>query len=194
MTLDDLVRRGMLEGPQADLLVEHVGRRTTIAISGGTGTGKTTLLNALLGHVGHAERVVTVEETPELRPGCAHRVSLVARQPNVEGHGGVALDVLVKAALRMRPDRIVVGEVRGREALSALTAMSTGHAGSMLTLHAASAREAPDRMVSLCLEGGPGPGEGTLRRQVGQVFGLIVHLERRDGSRKLTELHVADEA
>lgn len=190
MTIDDLVRRDTLEAGQADLLVECVKRRTTIAITGGTGTGKTTLLNALLGHVGPSERVVIVEETPELRPDCGHWVSLVARPPNVEGKGAVPLAELVRSALRMRPDRIVVGEVRGGEALAALTAMSTGHAGSMVTLHARSADDALDRMVTLCLEGSPGAAEDTLRRCVSASFGLVVHLERNEERRTVAEVRL----
>ena len=180
-TIDDLVAEGMMSPRDAEGLVSLVRSRTSILISGATGTGKTTLLNALLGCVGLDERVVTIEETPELRPSCPHWASLVARDPNVEGRGAVSLMTLVRAALRMRPDRIVVGEVRGEEALSALSAFSTGHDGSMLTLHGRSPAEALERMVSLALSNGSGASEASLRRQVRGAFGAAVHLRRERG-------------
>ncbi|HEX2195606.1 MAG TPA: ATPase, T2SS/T4P/T4SS family, partial [Actinomycetota bacterium] len=148
-TLDDLLAAAMLDDEQAARLAQLVRERASIVISGATGSGKTTLLNALLATVGSEERVVTIEETPELGPFGSHVVSLVARPPNVEGAGEIDLAALVRASLRMRPDRIVVGEVRGREAAAALAAMATGHEGSMLTLHARSAAEAPERLASL---------------------------------------------
>jgi len=181
LTIDDLVAEGMVSSHEAEGLTSLVCSRTSILISGATGTGKTTLLNALLGRVGSDERVVTVEETPELRPSCPHWASLVARDPNVEGGGAVSLMTLVRAALRMRPDRVVVGEVRGDEALSALSAFSTGHEGSMVTLHAHSPVDALERMVSLALSGGSGASEGSLRRQVRSAFGAVVHLRRERG-------------
>jgi pilus assembly protein CpaF len=128
-SLGQLVARGMLRRPEARLLAGLVVDRKTLSISGATGSGKTTLLNALLAEVPVTERVVLIEETPELKPSGPQCVSLVARRPNLEGAGGIDLAYLVRAALRMRPDRIIVGEVRGPEALAALAAMSTGHAG-----------------------------------------------------------------
>jgi pilus assembly protein CpaF len=179
---------GMLDGDQEAVLKEAVSRRVTIAISGSTGTGKTTLLNALLGLVDGTERVVLVEEVAELSPACPHWVALVGRPPNIEGAGGVDLITLVRCALRMRPDRIVVGEVRGPEALAALTAMSTGHDGSMVTLHANSAADAVERMVSLALQAGGGATEDSLGRSFRRAFGLVVHLEHGPGGRRITDL------
>ena len=181
-TLDDLTRFEMLSREQAELLRAGVRDRRSIVIGGGTGTGKTTLLNALLGEVPVSERVVVIEETPELRPRCGHSVSLVSRSSNVEGKGRIELQDLLRAALRMRPDRIVVGEVRGPEALVALDAMSTGHDGSFVTVHARSCSEVVDRMISLAMQGGAGD-ESSLRARFTRAFDLSVHLTRRDGKR-----------
>ena len=190
LSLSDLVDREMMSERDAAILRDAVGRRVTIAISGGTGSGKTTLLNALLGQVSD-ERVVVLEETPELHPICPHYVRLVARDDNVEGLGGVDLAILVRAALRMRPDRIVVGEVRGPEALPALAALSVGHEGSMLTVHARSAADVFDRIVSLALLASSGASERALHRQARAAVGLVVHLHRPDGLRRVAEiLHV----
>jgi pilus assembly protein CpaF len=192
LTSAGLVRSGMLSSAEESFLVWCVRERATIVISGATGTGKTTLLNALLDHVPDSERVVTIEETPELCPGSAHVVSLVARRPNVEGRGTVDLTELVRAALRMRPDRIVVGEVRGAEALTALGAMATGHQGSMLTVHAGSAGDALDRITVLALEASSGASEASLRERVTNALDFVVHLERRDGERRLAEVLPVD--
>jgi len=188
LTLHDLVGRGMLEEPQAQRLISCVRDRVTVAVTGGTGAGKTTLLNALLAYVPEDERVVLIEETPELHPACPHAVSLVARPANIEGRGEIGPAALVRTALRMRPDRIVVGEVRGPEALAALAAMSTGHEGSMVTLHARSAEDALERMVTLALSAGSGLAEESLRRQVINAFGVVVHLERCSGGRRVVEI------
>lgn len=187
----DLARDGMLDDAAAVALESLVDGRATLAITGGTGSGKTTLLNALVGRTRPDERVVTIEETPELRPACAHVVSLVARPPNVEGRGTTSLADLVVATLRMRPDRIVVGEVRGGEALAALEAMSTGHEGSMVTIHARSAHDALERIVTLALRAGSGATEDALRRRARAAFDAVVHLERRDGKRRLVEIRHA---
>ena len=176
--LGDLVDRGMLDSPKAALLEALVRDRRSIVISGATGTGKTTLLNALLSAVPDTERVVLVEETPELRPACIHSVSLIARPPNIENSGEVGLASLVRAALRMRPDRIVVGEVRGEEALAALAAMSTGHEGSMVTVHARGPDEALERLVTLALQAGSGASETALQRQVTRALDVVVQLGR----------------
>jgi pilus assembly protein CpaF len=187
-SIEDLVKRGMLDRGCSQQLVDAVRAHTTIVISGGTGTGKTTLLNALLAHVDSTERVILIEETPELTCDCPHAVSLVARHPNLEGKGEVSLSTIVRAALRMRPDRIVVGEVRGLEAGAALDAMSTGHEGSLLTLHARSAPDAIERMTTLALQASPGATEASVQRQVRAAFGLIVHLERSTGRRRVAEV------
>ena len=186
--LDDLVRLGTLDGGRAEELRAAVAERKSIAVSGGTGAGKTTLLNALLPLVGDNERIVLIEELKELRPDRVHVVSLVARPPNVEGKGTIGLGTLVRAALRMRPDRIVVGEVRGPEALDALAAMSTGHEGSMITLHARSAADAIERMITLAMSSPAAPGEEMLRRRVVDALDLVVHLERVPGGRVVAEV------
>ena len=183
--LDDLVGLGMLETMQASLLARLVTDRRSIAVSGATGTGKTTLLNALLGVVPPTERVVLVEEILELRPACRQAVSLVARPPNVEGAGRIDLGMLVRAALRMRPDRIVVGEIRGNEALAALAAMSTGHEGSMVTVHARTPDDALERFVTLALQAGSGASEAALQRQVTRALEVVVQLGRDDRGRRL---------
>jgi pilus assembly protein CpaF len=191
-TLDDLVARSMLQPDEADTLRSYVRDRRTIVISGRTGTGKSTLLDALVDCVPASERVVTVEELPELRPGDEHRVSLIARPPNVEGAGAIGLDVLVRASLRMRPDRIVVGEVRGSEALIAIEAAGTGHEGSMLTVHARSARSVKERLITLALKASSAPSEGALRRQVDEVLDVVVHLERVGDHRRVADICTFD--
>ena len=189
LTLDDLYDKGMMTRSQRDFLRAAVRDKKTLAISGGTGSGKTTVLNALLGEMPADTRVVVLEETPELRPRCAHHVSLLTRVENVEGVGTVDLADLVRASLRMRPDRIVVGEVRGEEALAALSAMSVGHEGSMVTVHARAASAVRDRLVSLTLLAGSGAGPETLRRQVDDAFDYFVHLERTsEGDRRVVEI------
>lgn len=187
--LEDLVTRSMLTGREAGQLRSLVRDRRTIVISGRTGVGKSTLLDALLRCIPEGERVVTIEELPELQPATEHRVSLVARGPNVEGKGAIALDRLVRASLRMRPDRIVVGEVRGVETLSALEAMATGHDGSMLTLHARSPEAVRDRLLGLALQAASGVSESSLLRQIDEAVDVSVHLDRdRTGRRRVTDI------
>lgn len=186
-SLDELLALGLIDALTARRLAEHVDAGASIVISGATGTGKTTLLDALLAVVPENERVVSIEELGELRAG-RNRVSLVARQANSEGNGAVALEDLVRASLRMRPDRIVIGEVRGAEALPALWAMSTGHRGSMLTIHAASAERARRRLVDLALSSPHAPNEETLVAQVEGVVDVGIHIERRAGTRLVTEV------
>jgi pilus assembly protein CpaF len=189
LTLDDLVARETLDASAASRLRALVRTRVSLLLSGATGVGKTTLLNALLGVVPPTERVVTVEETPELRASGGHVVSLVAREPNVEGRGAVGLAELVRAALRMRPDRIVVGEVRGPEALTALSAMSTGHEGSLLTIHARRGADALDRLVELAAQSGSGGPEASLAARARRAVGAVVHLGcAEDGSRRVEEI------
>lgn len=189
LRMDDLLERSMLTPDQAQVLTNGVRDRRTIAIGGGTGTGKTTLLNALLSEVGSNERVVVIEETAELNPGCPHWVRLLGRAANVEGEGEVALDDLLRASLRMRPDRIVVGEIRGPEARTALSAMSVGHEGSMVTLHARSNADLIDRFVSLALVRGSGVSEAAVHRQIANVLSLLVHVGRDElGRRKVLDL------
>jgi pilus assembly protein CpaF len=188
MSLRDLADAEMLNDAQARLLAVAVADRRNVAISGATGSGKTTLLNALLSLTDDSERIVTVEETPELNPACAHWVPLVARPPNLEGRGEIPLETLVRAALRMRPDRIVVGEVRGPEALVALNALSTGHSGAMTTLHAAAAERVPERLVEMALGARTAATEESLRARALTAFDLIVHLERSAGRRVISSI------
>lgn len=184
-SLDGLTRMGALTDEQHELLSSAVAAKKTIAIGGATGSGKTTLMNALLGCVAHDERIVTIEETPELRLPHPHTVSLVARPPNLEGAGRVDLSDLVRAALRMRPDRIVVGEVRGAEALDALAAMSTGHQGSMVTIHSRSPDDLMSRFVACALSAGSAPTQQSLERAVSAAIDVVVHLVREGAARRV---------
>ena len=155
-----------------------------IAVSGGTGTGKTTLLNALAAFIDPAERIVTVEDAAELRLPQHHVARLESRPPNVEGRGEVTLRALVRNALRMRPDRIVVGEVRGGEALDMLQAMNTGHDGSLTTVHASSTADALRRIETMALMAGLDLPHSAVREQVRAAIDVVVHLIRTaDGAR-----------
>lgn len=187
-SLDDLCSLGFVSAPDCARLRNLVAEGRSIAISGATGTGKTTLLNALLLDVPPRERIVVIEELPELRLEGTGAVSLVARGPNTEGRGEVRLDALVRASLRMRPDRIVVGEVRGPEALPAVQAMTTGHAGAMLSVHARSARHVPVRLVDLAMGAHGAPSETTLARHVADALDVVVHIGRRSGARAIEEI------
>ena len=187
LSLADLFEFQMMTSAQLDALRSAVVSRKTICISGSTGSGKTTLLNGLLGLVPTSERVVVVEQARELRPACAHAVSLATVERNHEGRGGIDLDHLVRAALRMRPDRLIVGEVRGPEALPAMNALSTGHAGSMLTVHAGSSREALVRIAELAAFAAGSPANGVIGR-VQAAFDVVVHLHRRGGRRCVAEI------
>ena len=186
-SLEDLIALGLVTDNQAALLDASVAEKRCIVISGATGSGKTTLMNALLLRVPLVERVVVIEELPELR-GAPNAVSLVARPSNAEGRGSVTLADLVRASLRMRPDRIVIGEVRGPEALPAMWAMSTGHRGSMLSIHARSAAEASVRLVDLALSAPGAPAEGALHRWTKEVLDVVVHLERSTTGRVVAEI------
>ncbi|MFN2526149.1 MAG: CpaF family protein [Actinomycetota bacterium] len=186
--LEELVERGMLDRKTAEFLSAAVARRESIVIGGATGTGKTTLLNALLQKVPPGERLLVVEETPELRPRCDHVVALTTRTENVEGRGEVPLAELVRAALRMRPDRIVIGEVRGPEALVALDAMSTGHEGSMMTVHCNSADEAIDRVANLALGAASNRSERSVQSLARRAFDHSVFLERSPNGRRVSSV------
>ncbi|HEX5250402.1 MAG TPA: CpaF family protein [Gaiellales bacterium] len=184
--VDDLVAAGSLTPGQADLLERCVRGRLNVVVSGGTGTGKTTLLNALAGFIDPAERIVTVEDAAELRLPQPHVARLESRPPNVEGRGEVTLRALVRNALRMRPDRIVVGEVRGGEALDMLQAMNTGHDGSLTTVHASSPGDAVRRIETMALMAGLDLPHVAVREQVVSAVDVIVHLVRDgDGSRRV---------
>ncbi len=178
-TLDDLVAGGTVPPDGAELLAALVSSRTAFLVTGGTGTGKTTLLSALLSLVGPGDRVLLVEDAGELAPNHPHVVRLEARPPNVEGAGAVTLRDLVRQALRMRPDRIVVGEVRGAEVVDLLAALNTGHEGGCGTLHANSAGDVPARLEALAAVAGL--SRTALHSQLAAGLRLAVHLVRAPG-------------
>src|SRR5829696_518051 len=183
-TPDELVAGGTLTQPLLAFLARAIRARCTLLICGGTGSGKTTTLNALSSFIDPRERVVTIEDAAELRLRQPHVVRLEARPPNLEGRGEVTIRRLVRNALRMRPDRIVVGEVRGPEALDMLTALSTGHDGSLSTIHAGSPAEALRRVETLALMAELGLPHAALRDQVCDAFDLVVCQSRAaDGTR-----------
>jgi len=189
LTLDELVASGTVNDQGARLLREIVTRRLAFLVSGGTGSGKTTLLGSLLSLVPAAERIVVVEDASELRPDHPHVVALEARPPNVEGAGEVTLRTLVRQALRMRPDRLVVGEVRGAEVVEMLAAMNTGHEGGCGTVHANSARDVPARVEALALAAGL--GREAAHSQFLAGVDAVLHLGRDlDGTRVLREVAV----
>jgi len=186
---DELVALGTLSAVQRRALAAAVAERRSILISGGTGSGKTTLLNALSGFVAPDERVVTIEDAAELRLQQPHVVRLESRPAGVEGRGEVTIRDLLRNALRMRPDRIVIGEVRGPEALDLLTALNTGHSGALSTVHANSPADALGRLETLALMAGLGLPHAAIAAQVRRGLDLVVHIERRrDGSRVVTEI------
>ena len=188
-TFDDLIACGTLGPQMAEFLSLSVRARLNILISGGTSAGKTTLLNVLSGHISDDERIVTIEDTAELRLQQRHVLRLESRPANIEGRGSVSQRDLVKNALRMRPDRIVVGEVRGPEALDMLQAMNTGHEGSLTTIHANSARDAISRLETLVLLGGVELTQRSIREQIGSAFDLIVQVKRlSDGGRRVVSV------
>lgn len=182
-SLDDLAEAGTITPSQLDELVGAVRERRTIVVSGGTGAGKTTLLNLLASAIPPTERVVTIEDAAELRlPG--HVVRLEARPPNAEGAGEITIRTLLKSALRLRPDRIILGEVRGGEALDLISALNTGHRGSLTTVHANSPREALLRLETLALSAG-NTSETAVRRQLHAAVDLVVQIEREGVNRKV---------
>jgi len=183
---DELVALGTLTPELRELLADSVTARRSILISGGTGSGKTTLLNALSSHIDPLERVVTIEDAAELRLLQPHVVRLESRPASVEGRGEVTIRDLLRNALRMRPDRIVIGEVRGAEALDLLTALNTGHDGALSTVHANSPEDALRRIETLALMAGIGLPHEAIREQVRRGIGLVVHLAREaDGARSV---------
>lgn len=187
--LDDLVRRGTLSEPMRRFLELAVRARRNVVISGGTGSGKTTLLNALTEFFSEGERILTVEDAAELQIRKPHWVRLEARPPNMEGKGAVTIRDLVRASLRMRPDRIVVGECRGGEALDMLQAMNTGHDGSLTTVHANSPRDAIARMETLCLMAGMDLPSRAIREQIASAVHLVVQTARLpDGRRRVLSI------
>ncbi|MFD1715488.1 CpaF family protein [Amnibacterium flavum] len=184
--LSDLVQWGMLDDAEERILRACVGTRSNLLITGAAGVGKTTLLSAVLAAVPHDERIVTIEDVAELSVGHPHVVALEARQANIEGAGSIELPQLVREALRMRPDRIVVGECRGAEVRDLLMALGTGHDGGAGTLHARSLEEVSTRLEALGDLAGLSPE--SLARLASGSIDVVVHLERRDGRRVLVAL------
>ena len=189
LQVDDLINFGTITAEVADLLEACVRGRLNILVSGGTGTGKTTLLNVLSSFVPDNQRIVTIEDAVELQLRQEHVVRLESRPPNVEGRGEITIRDLVRNALRMRPDRIIVGEVRSAEALDMLQAMNTGHEGSLSTVHANSPRDAVTRLETMVLMAGVDLPIRAAREQISSAIDLIIHLARMgDGSRRVTKI------
>ncbi|WP_228389446.1 CpaF family protein [Cumulibacter manganitolerans] len=185
--VNDLIGFGTLTPEMAELLHACVAARLNIIVAGGTGTGKTTLLNVLSSFIPNGERIITIEDAVELQLQQEHVVRLESRPPNIEGKGGIGIRELVRNSLRMRPDRIVVGEVRGGESLDMLQAMNTGHDGSLSTVHANSPRDAIARLETLVLMAGMDLPLRAIREQIASAVDVIVQLTRlRDGSRRVT--------
>ena len=188
LTINDLIQFNSVPPQIAEVAAACVKSRLNILVSGGTGAGKTTLLNCLSNFIPESERIVTIEDSAELKLQQEHVVRLETRPPNIEGIGSVTQRELVRNALRMRPDRIVVGEVRGGEALDMMQAMNTGHDGSISTIHANSARDALSRLETMMLMAGINLPERALREQVASALDIIIQLSRlSDGSRRLVE-------
>ena len=189
MTMDDLVSMDALTPYMAKFLEACVATRLNILVTGNTSSGKTTVLNALSGFIPDKERIVTIEDAVELKLKQRHVVRLETKLPNVDGSGAVGVRELVRNALRMRPDRIVVGEVRGGEAMDMLQAMNTGHTGSITTLHANSPRDGCARLETMSMMAGLDMPLLAIRKQIAAAINLIVHLARlSDGSRKMTHI------
>ncbi len=186
---DQLLANRSVTGPILEVLKGAVRAKLNMVISGGTGAGKTTLLNVMSGYIGEAERIVTIEDSAELQLQQEHVVRLECRPPNVEGNGAVRQRELVINALRMRPDRIIVGEVRGEEALDMLQAMNTGHDGSMTTIHANTPRDAVARLETMALMSDLNLPERALRQQIASAIAIVVQIARlADGTRRITHV------
>jgi pilus assembly protein CpaF len=190
MTMDDLIERGALSQDITNLLQQLVFTKHNIFISGGTGSGKTTFLNALTGYIPQDERIITIEDTAELKiTHLPNLVSLETRNANTEGKGGISIRSLIHTSLRMRPNRIIIGEVRGAEALDMLQAMNTGHEGSFSTGHSNNTFDMLSRLETMILSGNALPIE-VIRKQIASAVDIMIHLSRmRDNSRKVTEIH-----
>lgn len=191
-TVASLVESGAVGWEGAEILTRIVSQRLAFLVTGGTGTGKTTVLGALLAGVHPAERLVVVEDSRELDPDHPHVVRMEGRPANAEGQGALSLSILVRQALRMRPDRVVVGEVRGAELCDLLTALNTGHEGGCGTLHANSASDVPARLEALAALGGL--GRAATHAQAAAAIDAVVHLRReRDGHRRVAEIGVVEQ-
>jgi len=189
LSVEDFIRFGTWTQDAAEFMRLCVILRKNVIVAGGTGSGKTTLLNLLSGYIPHSERIVTVEDAAELRLQQPHVVRLEARPPNIEGKGAVPIRDLVKNCLRMRPDRIIVGECRGGEALDMLQAMNTGHDGSLTTVHANSPRDVISRLETMVLMSGMDLPSRAIREQIASAVDIIIHESRMsDGSRKVTAI------
>jgi len=188
LTVNDLIQFNSIPPQMAEVAAACVKSRLNMIVSGGTGAGKTTLLNCLSNYIPENERIVTIEDSAELKLQQDHVVRLETRPPNIEGQGSVTARDLVRNALRMRPDRIVIGEVRGGEALDMMQAMNTGHDGSISTVHANTGRDAISRLETMMLMAGINLPERALREQIASAIDIIVQLTRlSDGSRKVVE-------
>ncbi len=190
LSIQDLVNKKSVPPPVAQLLEALAKAKVNMVISGGTGSGKTTLLNVISGFIPHSERIVTIEDAAELQLQQPHVVRLETRPPNIEGKGEVSQRALVKNALRMRPDRIILGEVRGAEALDMLQAMNTGHEGSLATIHANTARDALSRLENMVGMATANLGIRATRQQISSAITVVIQIARMtDGTRKLISLH-----
>jgi pilus assembly protein CpaF len=188
-TMDDLITFGTVTPKAAQFLASCVRGKLNILISGGTGTGKTTTLNAVSAYIPADERILTIEDAAELQLQQEHVITLESRPPNIEGQGQIRIRELVRNSLRMRPDRIIVGEVRGAETLDMLQAMNTGHEGSLTTIHANSPRDALARLETLVLTAGVELPHRAIREQIASAFDLLVQITRLvDGTRKITHV------
>ncbi len=190
LSLADLVRLGSVDAAGAELLGAIVGARLAVLVSGGTGSGKTTVLSTLLGLADPTDRIVVVEDSTELQPDHPHVARLQARPPNIEGAGAVTLRDLVRQALRMRPDRLVVGEVRGAEVVDLLAAMNTGHEGGLGTIHANSASDVPARLEALGIAAGL--DRTAVHALAGAALDAVLHLGRDAGARCVLGIHVLE--
>jgi pilus assembly protein CpaF len=189
LTAEDLIRNQMLTPPMLEVLQGAVKARLNIVVSGGTGAGKTTLLNVLSGFISSKERIVTIEDSAELLLKQEHVVRLETRPPNVEGSGAIRQRELMINALRMRPDRIVLGEVRGEETLDMLQAMNTGHDGSLTTVHSNTPRDALARIETMAMMGEIRLPEKAIKAQIAAAIHLIVQVARMaDGTRRITHI------
>jgi pilus assembly protein CpaF len=188
-SLDRLVAVGSLRPAVASLLAAAVKCRLSLLVSGGTGSGKTTMLNALSAHISHKERLITIEDAAELQLQQPHVGRLETRPPSIESKGEIRQRELVKNALRMRPDRIIVGEVRGEEAFDMMQAMNTGHEGSMTTIHANTPRDALSRLEQMVGMAGFQMSQSSVRAQIASAIRIVLQLQRfSDGSRRVTQL------
>src|SRR5512146_1848450 len=188
-TVNDLIQFGTLTAKSAQFLAACVKGKLNVLISGGTGTGKTTTLNVLSAFIPGDERIVTIEDAAELQLQQEHVITLESRPPNIEGQGEVRIRELVRNALRMRPDRIIVGEVRGPETLDMLQAMNTGHEGSLTTIHANSPRDALSRLETLVMTAGVELPHRAIREQISSAFDLLVQIQRLvDGTRRISHI------